>query len=149
MCPVFQQENQLEGRSSSRSIRRQYFRRRRLCFPAAALVVVSENFGPPRLRYSPRPLSLQPTSLSWRPRVEHDAPVKDSVSSWVCWLPLFVPETSFQPTQWRGQPTFSQLSRLLPSALAAICVSTRPVFPSLLVSVFRVAGSFSLTSSAS
>src|SRR5262249_32104886 len=125
------------------------FRHRRLCFPAAPLVVVSENFGPPKLRYSPRQLSLQPTSLSWRPRVEHDAPVKGSVSSWVCSLPLFVPETSFQPTQWRGQPTFSQLSRLLPSPPAAICVSNRPVSPSLLANVFRVAGSFSLTSSAS
>jgi len=52
-------------------------KRRRLYFPVAAV----ENFGPKMLRYSLRQLSLQPTSLSWRPRVEHDAPVKDSVSS--------------------------------------------------------------------
>ena len=118
---------------------------RRLCFPVAAV----ENFGPKMLRYSLRQLALQPTSLSWQPRVEHDAPVKDSVSSWVCSLPLLVPETSFQPTQWRGQPTFSQLSRLLRSPPAVIYVSTRPVSPSLLASVFRVAGSFSLSSLAS
>ena len=120
-------------------------KRRRLYFPVAAV----ENFGPKMLRYSLRQLASQPTSLSWRPRVDHDAPVKDSVSSWVCSLPLLVPETSFQPTQWRGQPTFSQLSSLLSPPPAAICVSTRPVSPSLLASVFRAAGSFSLTSSAS
>jgi hypothetical protein len=120
-------------------------KRRRLYLPVA----VVENFGPKMLRYSPRQLASQPTSLSWRPRVEHDAPVKDSVSSWVCSRPLLAQETSFQLTQWREQPTFSQLSRLLPPPPAAICVSTRPVSPSLLASVFRVAGSFSLTSSAS
>src|SRR5215468_835053 len=120
-------------------------KRRRLYFPVAAV----ENFGPKMLRYSLRQLASQPTSLSWWPRVEHDAPVRDSVSSWVYSLPLLALETSFQPTQWRGRPTFSQLSRLLPSPPAAICVSTRPVFPSLLASVFRVPGSFSLTSSAS
>ena len=120
-------------------------KRRRLYFPVAAV----ENFGPKMLRYSLRQLASQPIGLSSRLRVEHDVPVKDSVSSWVCSLPLLVPETSFQPTQWRGQPTFSQLSRLLPSPSAAICVSTRPVSPSLLASIFRVAGSFSLTSSAS
>ena len=40
-------------------------KRRPLYLPVA----VVENFGPKMLRYSPRQLASQPTSLSWRPRV--------------------------------------------------------------------------------
>src|SRR6476620_12307929 len=102
-------------------------RRRRLCFPVAALAAL-ENFGPTRLCYSPQPPSLQPTWLSSRQQVEHDVPVRDSVSSWLSWhclvslRLLLVPKTSFRLTQWLGQPIFSQLSTLLPTLPVAICV---------------------------
>jgi len=66
---------------------RTVFRRRRLCFPAVALAAL-ENFGPTRLRYSPRQLVLQPISPSSRLQVEHDAPVRDSVSFWVFFQPM-------------------------------------------------------------
>ena len=68
---------------------------RRLCFPVAAV----ENFGPKMLRYSLRQLAWQPTWLSSRLQVEHDAPVRDSVSAWVSSRPLLTPETSFQLMQ--------------------------------------------------
>ena len=129
-------------------------RRRRLCFPMAALAAL-ENFGPTRLCYFLQRPSSQPTWLSSRQKVEHDVPVRDSVSSWLSWhcsVPsrwLLTPETSFRLTQWLGRPIFSQLSTLLPTLPAAICVLTWPVSPGLLADVSRVAGSFSLTSSAS
>src|SRR4029077_20473626 len=126
-------------------------RRRRLCFPVAALAAL-ENFGPTRLCYSPQPPSLQPTWLSSRQQVEHDVPVRDSVSSWLSWgcsVPsrrLLTPETSFRPTQWLRRAIFYELSTLLPTLPAAVCVLTWPVPPGLLADVSRVPGSFSLTS---
>src|SRR6476469_6539134 len=126
-------------------------KRRRLCSPVAAFAAM-ENFGPRRLCYSPQPPSSPPTWLSSQQKVEHDVPVRDSVSSWLSWgcsVPsrwLLAPETSFRLTQWLGRPIFSQLSTLLPTLPAAFCVSTWPVPPGLLADVSRVPGSFSLTS---
>ena len=79
-------------------------RRRRLCFPVAALAAL-ENFGPTRLCYSPQRLSSQPTWLSSLLRVAHGAPVKDSASSWLSWhcsvslRRLLAPKNSFRLTQ--------------------------------------------------
>jgi len=76
-------------------------KRRRLYFPVAAV----ENFGPKMLRYSPRQLASQPTWLSSRQQVEHGAPVRDSVFSWLSWHcsvsshQLLALETSFGTTQ--------------------------------------------------
>jgi len=55
-------------------------KRCRLSSPAAALVAL-ENSGPRKLRYSRRQLALRPIVLSSRQKVEHDAPVKDSIFS--------------------------------------------------------------------
>jgi len=123
-------------------------RRRRLCSPAAALAAL-ENFGPRSLRYSPRQLALRPIVLSSRRQVARDAPVRDSVSSWVSSHPLLTPETSFELMQSRAPPIFSQLSTLLPIAPAAVFVLNWPISLNLLAAVSRVAGSSSLTSSAS
>jgi hypothetical protein len=57
-------------------------RRRRLCFPVAALAVL-ENFGLTRLSYCPQRLSSQPIGLSSLLQVAHGAPVKDSAFSWL------------------------------------------------------------------
>jgi hypothetical protein len=129
-------------------------RRRRLCSPVAAVAAL-ENFGLTRLCYSPQWPSWQPTWLSSWQQVAHGVPVKDSVSSWLSWhcsvFPrrLLPPETFFRPTQWLGRPIFSQLSTLLPTLPAAVCALTWPVPLGLLADVSRVAGSFSLTFSAS
>jgi len=129
-------------------------RRRRLCFPVAALAAL-ENFGPTRLCYSPQRPSSQPTWLSSPQQVEHDVPVRDSVFSWLSWRcpvwsrRLLAPETFFRLTPWLGRPIFSQLSTLLLTRPAAVCVLIWPVSPCFLADVSRVAGSFSLTSSAS
>jgi hypothetical protein len=126
-------------------------KRRRLCFPVAAL----ENFGPTRLCYSPQPPSSQPTWLSSRQQVEHVVPARDSVSSWLSWhcsvspRRLLAPETSLRLTQWLGRPIFSQLSTPSPTLPAAICVLSWLVSLGLLADVSRAAGSFSLTSSTS
>src|SRR5258707_13139165 len=128
-------------------------RRRRLCFPVAALAAL-ENFGPRRLCYFLQPPSSQPTWLSSRQQVEHDVPVRDSVSSWLSWhcsvssRRLLAPKTSFRPTQWLGRPIFSQLSTPLPTLPVAICVLSWLVSLGLLADVSRAVGSFSLTSSA-
>jgi hypothetical protein len=73
-------------------------RRRRLCFPAAALAVL-ENFGPTMLRYFLRQRVLRPIWLSSRLQVEHGAPVKDLVSAWVFSRPLLTRQVSFQMMQ--------------------------------------------------
>src|SRR5882724_3404428 len=102
-------------------------RRRRLCFPVAALAAL-ENFGPTRLCYSPQQPSSQPTWLSSRQQVARDVPVRDSVFSWlswhcsVSWRQLLAPQTSFRLTPWLGRPIFSQPSTPLPSPPAAVCV---------------------------
>ena len=69
-----------------------------VCFSAAPLAVL-ENFGPRSLRYFPRQPALRPIVLSSRLQVEHDAPVKDSVSAWVSSRSLLTLETSFQLMQ--------------------------------------------------
>ena len=129
-------------------------RRRRLCFPVAALAAL-ESFGPTRLCDSlQRPFS-QPTWLSSQQQVERGVPVRDSVSSWVSWhcsvssRRLLAPRTSFWLTQQLGQPIFSQLSKPLLTPIPAICVSVSSVFVCPPADASRVAGSSSLTSSAS
>jgi hypothetical protein len=57
-------------------------RRRRLCFPAAALAAL-ENFDPSESSYCPQRLSSQPIGLSSLLQVAHGAPVKDSAFSWL------------------------------------------------------------------
>src|SRR4029077_5968521 len=126
-------------------------RRRRLCFPVAAL----ENFGPTRLCYSPRQLASQPTWPSSLLRVAPGAPVKDSVFSslpWQCSVPLrrlLAPQTSFGLTLWLGQPISSPLSMRSLTPPPAICVSAWPVFVGPPADDSQVVESFSLTSSTS
>jgi hypothetical protein len=57
-------------------------KRRRLCFPVAAVAAL-ENFDPSRPYYFRQRLSLQPIWLSSLLRVAHGAPVKDSAFSWL------------------------------------------------------------------
>src|SRR4029077_8854822 len=129
-------------------------RRRRLCFPVAALAAL-ENFGPTRLCYSPQRPSSQPTWPSSRQQVEHAVPVRDSVSSWLSWhcsvasRRLLALETSFRPSQWLGRPIFSQLSTHLPTPPPAVSVLISPASVDLRANAFRVAVFFSLTFSAS
>src|SRR4029077_16688483 len=129
-------------------------RRRRLCFRLAAAAAL-ENFGPTTLCYSPQRPSSQPTWLSSRQQVEHDVPVRDSVSSWPSWHCLvssrrmLAPETSFRLTQWLGQPISSQLSTPVPTQPPAICVLASPASVDSLANAFRVAVFFSLTFSPS
>ena len=117
---------------------------RRVCFPAAVLAGL-ENFDLSKLRYFPRQLAWQPSGLSSQQQVVHVVPVKDSVFSLVSWRC----SVCFRLTQWHGQPIFSQLSALLPSPPAAVCVLSSPVSPTLVVDIFRVAGSSFSISSAS
>ena len=124
-------------RQHPRRARSKTFTRRRLCFLAIALAEL-ENFDPSRLRYSLRQPASQPTWLSSRPKVAHDVPVKDSVSSWV--------SSQASEQHSRGQPISSRPSTpsLTPHVAVCVLISSAPVRPRADAS--RVAGSFSLTS---
>jgi len=113
-------------------------------------VAAQENFDlTTTLCYFPQRPSLQPTGLSSRQRVERAVLVRDSVFFLLSWYPSSAPKTSFPLMQWLERPIFSQLSTPLPILPAAVCASTLPASLGLLAGVSRVAGSFSLTSSAS
>src|SRR5438034_11549967 len=71
------------------------FKRRRVCFQAAAPSVAAQNLDPSTLSYSLQRLSWQPIWPSSPPQVGHGVPVRDSVFSslscqrLVSWLRLF------------------------------------------------------------
>src|SRR5262249_221693 len=131
-------------------------KRRRLCFPAAALAAL-ENFYPSRLRHLRR-LSWLPTGLSLPRLTAHDVPAKDLVFSSISWSRLLPREvffrrmqTAWRPCvcQWRGQPISSRPSTPLQTPPPAVCVSTSPAPAGLLANAFPVAGFSFLTFSAS
>ena len=79
-------------------------------------------------------LFLPPIALSLPLIVVHDALVRDLV-----FFSASCHETSFRLTQQLAQPISSRLSTLLPILPVAVCVSSWPVSPALLATVFRVA----------
>ena len=138
-------------RQASQQVKR--FRRRRVCFPViAAMVLEARNadYRPMQLSRSPPRLSWQPTWLSSQPRVEHGVRVKDSAFSSASSRPaiscLRLPWKAWQP---HGQPLSFWFSPPLLPPVPVVFVSAWPVSLGLLADASPVDGSFSLNSSAS
>jgi hypothetical protein len=130
------------------------FKRRRVCFRAAAALARAQNadYHPSLLSRSPRLLFWQPTWLSLQPQVERGVRVKDLISSLLFWRPVFLPE-AFVPKiscrlvqkawqqpdglQWSGQPISSQPSRPLQPPLPEVSALISPVSLARLADVSR------------